>query len=199
MASQAVKLSRLRARLRRIAYEAQLLQDVADHESRKGELRKKTQAEVDALKQQIADAVTERQETRTTLTKLQTTEQTKRAALIVELNAAVGKEAKDVVRVKIDAVNATLQQAQKNLDQLDATLDSLRAARDEALFEERLTRDQLIAEDQERVRLRKEAQASDIAEKREALKAKGLIDDPLAEVRLANRAKIRQELERRLG
>ena len=85
---------------------------------------------------------------------------------MADLDAAVGQAAKDPIRAEIDATNAKLQQAQADKALADSTLESLRLARDEALFEERLAKQQLLDEDAARVAQRKARQAAELAERK---------------------------------
>ena len=140
--------------------------EIAEAEARKGELPTKPLDEIDAIKAQIEQARIDRQAAKETLIALRDTEQAKRAQLQLDLDAAVGKAAKDPIRLQIDECNAKLTQARADLDAADATLESLRLARDEALFEERLAKQELLAEDAARVAARKERQAAEVAERK---------------------------------
>jgi hypothetical protein len=148
--------------MQRVIYE----QENAAVEARKGELPTKPLDEIDAIKAQIEQARIDRQAAKETLIALRDTEQAKRAQLQLDLDAAVGKAAKDPIRLQIDECNAKLTQARADLDAADATLESLRLARDEALFEERLAKQELLAEDAARVAARKERQAAEVAERK---------------------------------
>jgi hypothetical protein len=140
--------------------------EVAAVEARKGELPTKPLDEIDELKKQIEQARIDRQAAKETLVALRDTEQAKRAQLLLDLDAAVGKAAKDPIRLAIDECVEKLAQARADLDAADVTLESLRLARDEALFEERLAKQELLAEDAARVAARKERQATEVAERK---------------------------------
>jgi len=86
--------------------------------------------------------------------------------------------------------------ALKEIAAKEQYLASLESHKLELAFQERLTKGELLKEDEAEVIRRKEALARDIEEKRQALKANGLIDDPKAEERLRNRARVKAALER---
>jgi chromosome segregation ATPase len=242
-------------RLGDIKIQETYLAELQDHASRRGELKKKTQAEIDSLKQQIDNARTERdaarvlldnsriekaatkaaliatraekQATKDSLSALKTQKQAEKAALQIQLDAAVGAAAKDPIRAQRDAVTAEINSLtaqidalnieiaslsaeidaltleiddlKKQIDQLSSLIDSLRLAKENALLDERYLKNQLLDADLPIIAQRKEALARDIEEKRQALKAKGLLDDPRAAERLAHRAKMKIVLEQLLA
>lgn len=198
MASQKVKQARLRGRLRRIAYEAQLLQDVADYVARKGELAPKPQSVVDALKEQIDNTRTEKLAARESITATRTEKQEIKATLQAQLDVAAAKD-KAAIRTQIDAVTVEIAEAVEAHKRAAAEIEALRLAKEEALYQERLTQGKLTEADQALVRRDKEAEAALIAENRAALLAKGLLDDPRAAERLANRARVKAALTRTLA
>ncbi len=159
-----------RSRIQRAADRAKLAEDraaeIAAYDERKGELPTMELTAIEAIKAKIEQARSDRQAAKATLVASRDTEQARKAELQIQLDATIGKTAKDAVRVQLDACNATLEQAQASLAEADATLESLRIDREEILFRERLAKKALNAEDEPRVRAEKKRDADDIAEKR---------------------------------
>jgi hypothetical protein len=98
-----------------------------------------------------------------------------------------------------DAKLAEGEAVAKEIESKEQYLASLEQQKLELEFQERLAKSELTKEDEAEVAKRKEALARDIEEKRAALRAKKLLDDPLAAERLANRARIKATLELKLA
>jgi hypothetical protein len=122
--------------------------EIAEIESRKGELPKRDLTELRQLREQIEQAVTERATAKETLVATRTTEQAKRAELQTQLDAAQGKVAKDAVRLQIDECAAKLEQARLDLDTADQELEKLRQKLEDNRYETRLAKGELPSEAQ---------------------------------------------------
>jgi hypothetical protein len=166
-----------KSRLRRASKHPPLLQAKIDEdrefvaavEARKGELPQRDLLELRELKAQIDAARAEKQTAKETLIATRDTEQVAKATLQAQLDAATTKAEKDPIRVQIDECNAKLEAARLDLEEADATLDQLRQARDEILFQERLSKDELLETDAPEVKRRKDAQEADCEHKRKWL------------------------------
>lgn len=140
--------------------------EIAEVESRKGELPKRDLTELRLLREQIDAARTERTTAKETLVATRTEQLDLKATLQAQLDAAVGKSAKDPIRLQIDECNAKLEQARLDLDAADGALESLRLQRDELLLDERITKDETTVDDEPKITARKEQQAKDLADKK---------------------------------
>lgn len=140
--------------------------EVAAVESRNGELPRKPQPEIDAIKQQIETARIEKQAAKDSLTTLKADKQALKVTLQAQLDAAVGAAAKAPIRLAIDDCTAAIAQANTDLDAAAAALESLRLAKEEALFEERLAKDALLVGDAAKVAERKANQAREVNDRK---------------------------------
>jgi cysteinyl-tRNA synthetase len=149
-------------------------EEVAAVESRKGELPKRDLTELRLLHEQIGAARTERETTKETLVATRTTEQVTKDTLQAQLAAATKAAERQTIRAQIDTCNAKLEQARLGLELADQMLESLQQAREEILFQERLAKDELLAEDAAKVQARKDRQAAECDDIRAWLAKRGI-------------------------
>ena len=153
---------------------------INEHEERAGELPKRPQPELDALKMQVEQARAAKQAAKDSLITLKADKQTLKTNLQTQLAAATDKDVKaalkDVkaaLRGQIDDCVAAIDQATKQLADANAALDSLRAEKDELLYQERITQGKTTIDDEPRLRADKQRQAEDVADKRAWLAKRG--------------------------
>lgn len=140
---------------------AQYNAENAEVAARNGELPKKSREAIDALKSQIEDARIDRQAAKETITITKANVIALRDSLQIQLAAATTAPQRQVIRAQIDAAKVTLDAAQADLDMTNQTLQALLDAKAETLFQERLTKGELTADDLPRIEREKEQQARD--------------------------------------
>jgi hypothetical protein len=152
-----------RRQLERIAeYQA----EDAAIEARNGELPTLTQDRINAIKSQIEAARVERQTAKDSLAAARAAAIVVRDQLAADLLAATTAPQRQAIRVQIDANKVVLDKAVADLDFANGTLASLIEQKNEALFQERLAKQALTADDLPRVARDKEQQQRDREDKR---------------------------------
>lgn len=147
--------------------------DIAEIESRDFEPPRMPQDDIDKVKLDIDSARVERQRIRSELIALRTTKGQARDLLVAQREAAVGAQAKAVIKAQIDSVNDEITSLRDQLKELDEKLEMLVEAKKDLLWRERHAKGSLLPEDMTRLEQEKEAQRQERAIRREFLQKHG--------------------------